>query len=96
MALLEEAAVTDRDGNPGNDCVCRRLGTQFDPLHVDVTINGVMVCRDSGPGEPRESVDLSAREITVVVDLHAGSDEATIVTTDLTTEYVHENSAYST
>jgi glutamate N-acetyltransferase/amino-acid N-acetyltransferase len=69
---------------------------QFDPLHVDVVINGVMVCRNSGPGEPRESVDLSAREIAVVIDLHAGSEDATIVTTDLTTEYVHENSAYST
>ena len=68
----------------------------FDPLHVDVAINGVTVCRDSGPGEPRESVDLSGRDIEVVVDLHAGSESATIVTTDLTTEYVHENSAYST
>jgi glutamate N-acetyltransferase/amino-acid N-acetyltransferase len=96
-SALFKCAMFGEDPNWGR--VLSAVGTtdaQFDPLHVDVTINGVIVCRDSGPGEPRESVDLSAREITVVVDLHAGSDEATIVTTDLTTEYVHENSAYST
>ena len=65
-------------------------------MRIDVAINGVMVCRDSGLGDPRELVDLSGRDIEVVIDLHAGTDTATIVTTDLTTDYVHENSAYST
>ena len=49
-----------------------------------MSINGVMVCRDSGPGEPREGVDLTAREVEVIIDLHAGDATATIVTTDLT------------
>ena len=68
----------------------------YTPLHIDVAINGVTVCRDSGPGEPRDTVDLSGRDIEVVIDLHAGEHTVTIVTTDLTTDYVHENSAYST
>jgi glutamate N-acetyltransferase/amino-acid N-acetyltransferase len=34
--------------------------------------------------------------VTITVDLAAGADAATIWTTDLTAEYVHENSAYST
>jgi glutamate N-acetyltransferase/amino-acid N-acetyltransferase len=96
-SALFKCAMFGEDPNWGR--VLSAVGTtdaQFDPLHVDVVINGVMVCRNSGPGEPRESVDLSAREIAVVIDLHAGSEDATIVTTDLTTEYVHENSAYST
>ncbi|MCW2499262.1 MAG: ArgJ family, partial [Frankiales bacterium] len=29
-------------------------------------------------------------------DLHAGSETVTVWTNDLTAEYVHENSAYST
>ncbi len=96
-SALFKCAMYGEDPNWGR--VLSAVGTTdatFDPLHVDVAINGVTVCRDSGPGEPRESVDLSGRDIEVVVDLHAGSESATIVTTDLTTEYVHENSAYST
>ena len=35
-------------------------------------MNGVQVCRAGGVGEDRSLVDLSAREVHVVVDLHAG------------------------
>jgi glutamate N-acetyltransferase/amino-acid N-acetyltransferase len=96
-SALFKCAMFGEDPNWGR--VLSAVGTtqaQFDPLHIDVAINGVLVCRDSGPGEPRESVDLSARAVEVVIDLHAGEHSATIVTTDLTTDYVHENSAYST
>jgi glutamate N-acetyltransferase/amino-acid N-acetyltransferase len=96
-SALFKCAMFGEDPNWGR--VLSAVGTteaQFDPLHIDVAINGVMVCRDSGPGEPRETVDLSAREVEVVIDLHAGQETVTIVTTDLTTDYVHENSAYST
>ncbi|PFG19436.1 bifunctional glutamate N-acetyltransferase/amino-acid acetyltransferase ArgJ [Serinibacter salmoneus] len=69
----------------------------YDPLHLDVTVNGVQVCRDSGVGEDRTLVDLAAtREVRVVLDLNAGEAEATVWTNDLTHDYVHENSAYST
>ena len=68
----------------------------FDPYALDVSFNGVQVCRASGVGEDRALVDLSAREVLVEVDLHAGDAEATVWTNDLTHDYVHENSAYST
>ena len=96
-SALFKCAMFGEDPNWGR--VLSAVGTTdaaFDPLRIDVGINGVQVCRDSGPGEPRDLVDLSAREIEVVIDLHAGAATATIVTTDLTTDYVHENSAYST
>ncbi|MGO1886185.1 MAG: bifunctional ornithine acetyltransferase/N-acetylglutamate synthase, partial [Citricoccus sp.] len=73
--------------------LAQRLGV--DPERLDVYFNGVQVCRDSGVGEDRELVDLSPREVRVVIDLHAGSETATIWTNDLTHDYVHENSAYS-
>ena len=41
------------------------------------------------------SVDLSGRAVEVLVDLGAGTEEATVWTNDLTTAYVHENSAYA-
>jgi glutamate N-acetyltransferase/amino-acid N-acetyltransferase len=47
-------------------------------------------------GEDRSGVDLSGREVHVIVELHAGDETATVWTNDLTHDYVHENSAYST
>ena len=38
---------------------------------------------------------LSGRDVTVTVDLSAGPQSAVILTNDLTVDYVHENSAYS-
>ena len=59
-------------------------------------MNGVQVCRAGGVGEDRSLVSLAGREVNVVVDLHAGAHEVTVWTNDLTHDYVHENSAYST
>ena len=70
-------------------------GAAFEPLEVDVSVNGVQVCRAGGPGEDRSTVDLGPRWVDLVVDLHAGTEAATVWTNDLTTAYVHENSAYS-
>ena len=37
-----------------------------------------------------------AGEVRIDIDLGAGREQATLWTNDLTAEYVHENSAYST
>ncbi len=67
----------------------------FDPYDVDVSMNGVRVCTKGGPDRPREEVDLAPRAMHVLIDLHAGDATATILTNDLTHDYVHENSAYA-
>jgi len=97
---LFKAAVFGNDPNWGR--VLAAVGTvppdvaPYDPLTLDVSINGVQVCRAGGVGEPRELVDLaSEREVHVEVDLHAGDAQVTVWTNDLTHDYVHENSAYS-
>ncbi|MGV8968744.1 MAG: bifunctional glutamate N-acetyltransferase/amino-acid acetyltransferase ArgJ, partial [Cellulomonas sp.] len=94
---LFKCAVFGGDPNWGR--ILAAVGTTdaaFEPAALDVSINGVQVCRAGGVGEDRLLVDLGAREVHVVVDLHAGSQTATIWTNDLTHDYVHENSAYST
>jgi glutamate N-acetyltransferase/amino-acid N-acetyltransferase len=94
---LLKCALYGRDPNWGR--VLAAIGTTkaaFEPDELDVSMNGVMVCRGGAPGEARELVDLSGREITIVSDLHAGAVELTIWTNDLTDGYVYENSAYST
>jgi glutamate N-acetyltransferase/amino-acid N-acetyltransferase len=69
---------------------------EFEPDQLDVSFNGVQVCQGgtAKPGAP--TVDISRREIAISVDLHAGTENATVWTTDLTPDYVHENSAYTT
>ncbi|MFD7962383.1 bifunctional glutamate N-acetyltransferase/amino-acid acetyltransferase ArgJ [Streptomyces zaomyceticus] len=93
---LLKCALHGEDPNWGR--VLSAIGTtdaSFDPDGIDVAINGVWVCRDGAAGEPREKVDMSGRRITITVDLRAGQASAEIWTNDLTAEYVHENSAYS-
>ncbi|PZU45932.1 MAG: bifunctional ornithine acetyltransferase/N-acetylglutamate synthase [Microbacterium sp.] len=93
---LFKAAIFGNDPNWGR--VLAAIGTTdaaFDPYDVDVWMNGVRVCTAGGPDAPREAVDLTPRATLLVIDLRVGDDEATILTNDLTHDYVHENSAYS-
>ncbi|HUA40939.1 MAG TPA: bifunctional glutamate N-acetyltransferase/amino-acid acetyltransferase ArgJ [Streptosporangiaceae bacterium] len=94
---LLKCAIHGEDPNWGR--VLAAVGTTsaaFEPDQLSVAINGVWVCKSGAPGEDRSAVDLRPREVTITVDLSAGPHAATIRTTDLTAEYVHENSAYST
>jgi glutamate N-acetyltransferase/amino-acid N-acetyltransferase len=93
---LFKAAIFGNDPNWGR--VLAAIGTTqaaFDPYAVDVEMNGVRVCSNGGPDRPREEVDLSPRETRVLIDLKAGAASAVVYTNDLTHDYVHENSAYS-
>jgi glutamate N-acetyltransferase/amino-acid N-acetyltransferase len=94
---LVKCALGGEDPNWGR--ILAAVGTTtaaFDPDRVAVAINGVWVCRDGAIGADRSLVDMSAPEVVVSVDLGEGDHTATVWTTDLTAEYVHENSAYST
>ncbi|QKW05568.1 bifunctional glutamate N-acetyltransferase/amino-acid acetyltransferase ArgJ [Streptomyces sp. NA04227] len=93
---LLKCAIHGEDPNWGR--VLSAIGTTsatFEPDRLNVAINGVWVCRNGSVGEDRELVDMRYREVVVTADLAAGSAAATIWTNDLTADYVHENSAYS-
>jgi len=93
---LFKAAVFGKDPNWGR--VLASVGTTqaaFDPADLDVAINDVWVCRNSGPAEDPATIDLAPRHVTVAIDLKSGPEQATVWTNDLTHAYVHENSAYS-
>jgi glutamate N-acetyltransferase/amino-acid N-acetyltransferase len=94
---LLKCAIHGEDPNWGR--ILSALGTTtatFDDEAVDVAINGVWICRASTIGDDRTLVDMSARRVAITIDLHAGAATAKLLTTDLTAEYVRENSAYST
>jgi glutamate N-acetyltransferase/amino-acid N-acetyltransferase len=93
---LFKTAIFGNDPNWGR--VLAAVGTTdaaFEPDRLNVSMNGVQICRNGGIGESRDLVDLTAHDVTVEIDLAAGPASATIWTNDLTHEYVHENSAYS-
>ncbi|MGH3646827.1 MAG: bifunctional glutamate N-acetyltransferase/amino-acid acetyltransferase ArgJ [Micromonosporaceae bacterium] len=94
---LFKCAVYGEDPNWGRVLAAAgTTGATFEPHAIDVTFNGVEVCRAGQPYEDRAKVRFDGRTVHVLVDLHAGADAATIWTNDLTEAYVHENSAYST
>ncbi|MER5397061.1 bifunctional glutamate N-acetyltransferase/amino-acid acetyltransferase ArgJ [Streptomyces sp. NPDC002599] len=93
---LLKCAIHGEDPNWGR--VLSAIGTTraaFEPDLLNVAINGVWVCKNGGVGEDRDKVDMRYREVHIVADLAAGDATATIWTNDLTADYVHENSAYS-
>jgi glutamate N-acetyltransferase/amino-acid N-acetyltransferase len=93
---LLKCAIHGEDPNWGR--VLSAIGTTgavFDPDRLNVAINDVWVCKDGSVGEDRDLVDMRYREVRITADLAAGADSAVIWANDLTAEYVHENSAYS-
>ena len=94
---LVKCAIGGQDPNWGR--ILAAVGTTdavFDPDRLNVAVNGVWVCRHGAAGDERAKVDLTPKDVAITVDLSAGPQSAVILTTDLTTAYVHENSAYST
>ena len=86
-------------GDPNWGRVLAATGTaaaNFDPLNIDVKLNGIQVCKSSAPAEDRKLVNFDDRLVEIEINLNSGSASATILTNDLTHDYVHENSAYAT
>ncbi|MEW2070308.1 bifunctional glutamate N-acetyltransferase/amino-acid acetyltransferase ArgJ [Streptomyces sp. NPDC007346] len=93
---LLKCAIHGEDPNWGR--VLSAIGTTraaFEPDQLNVAINDVWVCKNGSVGEDRDLVDMRYREVKITADLAAGTESAVIWANDLTADYVHENSAYS-
>jgi glutamate N-acetyltransferase/amino-acid N-acetyltransferase len=93
---LFKAAIYGNDPNWGR--ILAAVGTtdaEFDPYDIDVSINGVLISTKGQPAGSRDQIDLTPRKVDITINLNAGTESATVVTNDLTHEYVEENSAYS-
>ena len=94
---LLKCAIFGADPNWGR--VLAAVGTadaQMDPLNIDVILNGVHVAKESAPFEDKNLVSFAERLVTLEVNLNVGNAFATVMTNDLSHDYVEENSAYST
>ncbi len=99
---LVKAAVYGHDANWGRIlCALGYSGVSFDPEKVDVAfVSGegtVQVCKDGMATDYSEELAgriLSADEVSVLVDMHAGEQTATAWGCDLTYDYVKINADY--
>ena len=86
-------------GDPNWGRVLAAVGTakaNLNPLTIDVTLNGVQVAKNSSPFDDKNKVSFENRLVELIVNLNVGDFHATVLTNDLSHDYVHENSAYST
>lgn len=86
-------------GDPNWGRVLAAVGTanaHMDALNIDVTLNGIHVAKKSAPFEDKSMVSFFDRLVSLEVNLNVGTASATVMTNDLSHDYVHENSAYST
>jgi glutamate N-acetyltransferase/amino-acid N-acetyltransferase len=99
-SVLLRCALNGADPNWGR--VLAALGTSgipFDPNRVDVWLGGEKLCENGarGPGHlDRAAAALQKREVELVIDMQRGAATATILTNDLSAEYVRINADYTT
>ncbi|HEX9714036.1 MAG TPA: bifunctional glutamate N-acetyltransferase/amino-acid acetyltransferase ArgJ [Actinomycetota bacterium] len=99
-SVLLRCALHGADPNWGR--VLAALGTSgipFDPNLIDVWIGGEQLCARSAPGPGdggRARLALLEREVEVRVEMNRGGASATVLTNDLSAEYVRLNAEYTT
>jgi glutamate N-acetyltransferase/amino-acid N-acetyltransferase len=74
-------------------------GVAFDPQRVSILFNDVTVVEhgvSANATEERQRKVLQQEEFMVTIDLHAGTAQASVLTTDLSYDYVKINAAYTT
>ena len=75
-------------------------GVAFDPHKVSIFFDDVMVVENGvyalGASEEKQRKVLQQEEFTVTIDLHAGSSTVSVLTTDLSYDYVKINASYRT
>lgn len=93
---LVKTAMFGSDPNWGRIAMALgRVDAEIDVDKLEIATNGVTLYAGGTKARDRSEADLSGRAIEIVVDLHLGEHAATILTTDLSHDYVEENSAYS-
>jgi glutamate N-acetyltransferase/amino-acid N-acetyltransferase len=97
---LVKTAIHGGDPNWGRlIAVAGRAGVAFELARAAVTIGTVVLFKDGRPYDesaPLAAAYLKGRDLTVAVDLGAGSAASTVWTCDLSAEYVRINADYRT
>jgi glutamate N-acetyltransferase / amino-acid N-acetyltransferase len=99
-SLLVRAAIHGADPNWGRILMALgNAGVEFDPRRVSVTCGGITVCRfgvAAGFDHGQARIAMDKPQVAIGVDLGTGDASATVLTCDLTPEYVRFNAEYTT
>jgi glutamate N-acetyltransferase/amino-acid N-acetyltransferase len=99
-SLLVKTAIHGGDPNWGRlICAAGRAGVTFDASRAAVTIGTIVLFKDGQPHDelaPAAAEYLQGTDLTIGVDLGAGSAASTVWTCDLSAEYVRINADYRT
>lgn len=99
-SALVKTAIAGGDPNWGRILAAMGAGrVRFDPDRVDVAFGAVTVCRDGRVAEfdsANAAAELAGPDVRLVVDLDLGAAEATVLTCDLTHDYITINAEYTT
>ncbi|MBI5230911.1 MAG: bifunctional glutamate N-acetyltransferase/amino-acid acetyltransferase ArgJ [Coriobacteriales bacterium] len=95
---LVKTALFGEDANWGRVAMALgKSGAQVDPNSVDISFAGIVTCRGGEAvdfSEEEAAVALAADEIEIACDLGLGDGTATVLTCDLSYEYVRINGEY--
>jgi len=95
---LCKTAIFGGDANWGRVAMAiGKSGAYVDPDAFDIVFAGVPTCAGGTAlpfDEEEAAAALAQREVDIVVDLHVGTDRATVWTCDLSYEYVRINGDY--
>ncbi len=99
-SLLVKTAIYGRDANWGRIlCAAGYSEANLDPDQVDLWLGDLHIVHEGKPHDVNEerALDILARyEVTITLDLHLGTGEATVWTSDLSHRYVDINAHYRT
>jgi glutamate N-acetyltransferase/amino-acid N-acetyltransferase len=99
-SLLVKTAIHGGDPNWGRlICAAGRAGVTLDATRAGVTMGSIVLFKDGQPHDdlaPAAAEYLKGTELTIGVDLGAGSASSTVWTCDLSAEYVRINADYRT
>jgi glutamate N-acetyltransferase / amino-acid N-acetyltransferase len=97
---LVKTALAGADPNWGRILAAAgRSGVRFEFERADIKLAGIAICRRGReiPFDERKAHDkLLAKNVPIVLDLHAGCGRARMWTCDFTAEYVRINASYRT
>jgi glutamate N-acetyltransferase/amino-acid N-acetyltransferase len=99
-SMLVKTAIFGNDANWGRIIAAAgRAGVKIDPDIIDISLDDLVFLKAGRPqnfDETRARELLSKKELTLTVDLHSGSESATVLTCDLSYDYVKINASYRT
>ncbi|KAF0183111.1 MAG: glutamate N-acetyltransferase / amino-acid N-acetyltransferase [Nitrospirae bacterium] len=96
-SMLVKTAIYGNDANWGRlICATGYSGIAVDDSKVDISLNGLMVCKNGmATGRDVEANDrLKSKKVVILINLKLGKGAAKVLTCDLTEDYIKINAEY--